>query len=370
VKHSINPVVDERPTEVAVQPVPLASKRIWIDLDNSPHVPFFAPIVEELKKRGYSVTLTARDAYQVCELADLFRFTYTCIGRHWGKHRVLKVLGTCLRALQLLPIMARERPDLAVAHGSRSQVIASVLLGIPSLCILDYEFSQSLVIINPTWLMTPEIIHLSQSVRKTHRVLQYPGIKEDVYVPAFKPDPSIKARLQLDERNVVVVVRPPATEAHYHNPKSDELFAATIEFLGHAPNVQVIVLPRNHKQKVSVQRSWAAWFAAGKLSVPEHPEDGLNLMWHSDLVISGGGTMNREAAALGIPVYSIFRGEIGAVDRYLSNNGRLVLIESVEDLRAKVVLTRWSRPAAPQNIAHAALAKIVDDIVLLAESKR
>jgi len=93
-------------------------------------------------------------------------------------------------------------------------------------------------------------------------------------------------------------------------------------------------------------------------------------MWHSDLVISGGGTMNREAAALGIPVYSIFRGEIGAVDRYLSNSGRLVLIETKEDLRTKVILTRWARPAVPQNIAHAALAKIVDDIILLAESKR
>jgi len=367
-KYSASPAISEGPIEPR-HSEPSASKRIWIDLDNSPHVPFFAPIVEELKKRGYSVTLTARDAYQVCELADLFRFTYRCVGRHWGKHRILKVFGTCLRALQLIPTLARERPGLAVSHGSRSQVIASVLLGIPSLCILDYEFSQSLVIMKPTWLMTPEIIALSATMRNTHRVLQYPGIKEDVYAPAFKPDPSIKSRLGLDECNVVVVVRPPATEAHYHNPKSDELFAATIEFLRDSPNVQVIVLPRNHKQAVSLRRSWPALFASRKLSIPEHPEDGLNLMWHSDLVISGGGTMNREAAALGIPVYSIFRGSIGAVDRYLSNSARLVLIESVEDLRTKVVLARWSRPAAPQNIAHGALAKIVDDIILLAESR-
>lgn len=371
-RHSNSPVVNEDPIKPAVQTMPSASRRvrrIWIDLDNSPHVPFFAPIVEELKKRGHSVTLTARDAYQVCELADLFRFNYRCIGRHWGKHRILKVFGTCLRALQLISIIRRERPDLAVAHGSRSQTIASVLLRIPSLCIFDYEFANALVLIKPTWLMTPEIIHLNESMRKTHRVLQYPGIKEDVYVPAFKPDPSIKSRLALDERNLVVVVRPPANEAHYHNPKSDELFAATIELLVSTPNVQVILLPRNHRQKVSVQKTWPAWFAAGKLSIPERPEDGLNLMWYSDLVISGGGTMNREAAALGIPVYSIFRGEIGAVDRYLSDSGRLVLIETIEDLRTKVVLVRRVRPAAPQNVAHAALAKIVDDIVRLAESK-
>lgn len=351
------------------QPAPSTPRRIWIDLDNSPHVPFFAPIIEELRKRGYSVILTARDAYQVCELADLFQFSYKCVGTHWGKNRILKVFGTCLRALQLLPIMARKRADLAVAHGSRSQVIASVLLRIPSVNILDYEFAQGLVIMRPTWLMTPEIIRLSEPVRKKHGVLQYPGIKEDVYVPTFRPDPSIRSRLRLDERRVVVVVRPPASEAHYHNPKSDELFAATMEFLGRKPNIQIIVLPRNQKQKLYVQKTWSALFSAGQLSIPEHPEDGLNLMWHSDLVISGGGTMNREAAALGIPVYSIFCGEIGSVDRYLSNSGRLVLIDTAEELQTRVVLERWSRPSAPRNIAHAALGKIVDDIIRLAESK-
>ena len=221
----------------------------------------------------------------------------------------------------------------------------------------------------PTFMMTPEIIPFNEPMRKARRVLQYPGIKEDVYVPEFKPDPSIKSRLGLDDRNLVVVVRPPASEAHYHNHKSDELFTATIEFLGHTPDVQVIVLPRNHRQGDSVRKAWPAWFAAGKLSIPQHPEDGLNVMWHSDLVISGGGTMNREAAALGIPVYSIFCGEIGAVDRYLSDSGRLVLIESPEDLRTKVVMARWSRPAAPQNIARATLARVVDGIILLAESK-
>lgn len=350
------------------EPTLSLSKRIWIDLDNSPHVPFFAPIIEELKKRGYSVTLTARDAYQVRELADLFGFKYKCVGHHWGKHKSLKVLGTCLRALQLVPIMLLDRPDLAVAHGSRSQVLASALLRIPSLTIFDYEFSSSLV--KPTWWMTPEIITPTKFMQKTQRFLQYPGIKEDVYVPVFKPDPSIKSRLKLDERKVIAIVRPPANEAHYHSGKSDELFAATIEFLAQDPKVQVIVLPRNHRQGTSVQRSWPVWFAEGKLTIPEHPEDGLNLMWHSDLVISGGGTMNREAAALGVPVYSIFRGSIGAVDRYLSDQGRLVLIETVHDLQTKVKLVHWSRPAEPQSSASgAALTKIVDDIVMLAESK-
>jgi len=351
--------------EAAARPV--TSKRIWIDLDNSPHVPFFAPIIEELEKHGHSIMLTARDAYQVCELADRFGFTYRRVGRHWGKHRILKVFGTCLRALQMLPIVAREKPHLAVAHGSRSQMLVSKLLRIRSLCILDYEFARSLTLFKPTWSMTPEIIPFSESARKTLHILQYPGIKEDVYVPTFKPDPSIKSRLGFDDRSVVIVVRPPANEAHYHDPKSDELFAATIEFLGSAANVQVILLPRNHGQAHFLKKSWPALFATGRLSIPEHAEDGLNLIWYSDLVISGGGTMNREAAALGVPVYSIFRGKIGAVDRYLANDGRLVLLESAEDVRTRIVLIRRARPVTPERTSSAALTAIVDHITSMVE---
>jgi uncharacterized protein len=350
-------------------PAPLSvSKRIWIDLDNSPHVPFFAPIIQELKSRGCSVVLTARDAYQVCKLADLFQFEYRCVGRHWGKHKILKVFGTCLRAIQLLPLVAGKKIDLAVAHGSRSQIMASELAGIPSLHIFDYEFTRSVAFFRPTWNMTPEIIPSSEEDRKKYRISQYPGIKEDVYVPNFTPDPSIKGRLGLSDANVVVALRPPASEAHYHDPKSDQLFAATIDFLGRAPNVKVILLPRNHRQADSVRKSWPVWVAEGKLSIPNNAEDGLNLIWHSDLVISGGGTMNREAAALGIPVYSIFRGKIGAVDRYLSDNGRLVLIEKPEDLTAKVVLTRWARPQVPKNAGRDTLMNIVDHIISLADS--
>ncbi len=108
---------------------------------------------------------------------------------------------------------------------------------------------------------------------------------------------------------------------------------------------------------------WPNLFATGKIVIPEHVVDGLNLIWHSDLVISGGGTMNREAAALGVPVYSIFRGRIGAVDRYLAAQGRLILLESAEDLAAKVRLVQRERPARPDGGNLSALQKIIDNVV-------
>ena len=79
--------------------------------------------------------------------------------------------------------------------------------------------------------------------------------------------------------------------------------------------------------------------------------------------------MNREAAALGVPVYSVFRGKIGAVDRYLSTKGRLVLLESVQDVQTKIRLVRRNPQGGRQNGNGTALASIVRQIVAVAESK-
>jgi predicted glycosyltransferase len=200
--------------------------------------------------------------------------------------------------------------------------------------------------------------------------LKYPGIKEDVYVSRFVPKPGIRLQLGLREQDVVVTIRPPANEAHYHSPKTDELFEAAVEFLSKRAEVKLVALPRNEKQAICLRKRWPELFSSGKMRIPEKVVDGLNLIWHSDLVISAGGTMNREAAALGVPVYSIFRGEIGAVDRYLSKAGRLVLIEGCEDLETKILLGRRERPAKPPRRRTAALSYIVERIIGIAESQR
>jgi predicted glycosyltransferase len=339
--------------------------KIWIDLDNSPHVPFFAPIIDEYQKLGYSLVITARDCSQVRELADLFHLNYELIGRHSGKNKIRKMAGLFLRALQLMPTILREKPDLAVSHCSRSQLLVSTTLGIPSLQMGDYEFSTGWAFIHPTWHMCPEIIPNSALPIDPNRIFKYPGIKEDVYVPRFVPKPGIRSQLGLREQDVVVTMRPPASEAHYHNPQSDELFEAAVEFLGKKAELKLVVLPRNNKQAIRLRKRWPDLFSNSTMRIPEKIVDGLNLIWHSDLVISGGGTMNREAAALGLPVYSIFRGKIGAVDQYLSRTGRLVLLQSVEDLHTKVVLVRRERPARPQNGHAAALSSIVEQTVAI-----
>ena len=340
-------------------------RRIWIDIDNSPHVPFFVPIIEELQNRGWDVLLTARDAYQVRELLELHHLSCEVVGRHYGKNGAAKVLGTCIRAAQLLPAIKGQKIALAVSHGSRAQMACGFALGIPTLLILDYEYIAMMGFIHPDWIMVPEMIPDSQELKPKRRLLRYPGLKEDVYAPRLRPDPCVRSRLGIDNSEIVVTVRPPASEAHYHNPEADDLLKAALEFLTESPEVRVILLPRNENQGKLLRQAWEKWIANGKIVIPEHAVDGMSLIWFSDLVISGGGTMNREAAALGVPVYSIFRGKIGAVDRRLQREARLTLIESTDDIRKKIILER--RPKGAENLitARPALNAIVDGILSL-----
>lgn len=347
----------------------LRGKKIWIDLDNTPHVPFFRPIIDELNSRGYECYLTARDAYGVIDLADYFGLKYKKVGHHYGKNKMLKVIGLVIRSLQIFPAIVRQKPALAVSHGSRTQIVSAGLLGIPSLVIFDYEYTQGLVVINPTYAMSPEIIPDSSIKIPKERIFKYPGIKEDVYVPSFIPDPSIKNKLKIDDFKLVITVRPPATEAHYFCQASGALFEASMKFLLKKEETQLILLPRNKKQEIFIKENWAQAYESGKIIIPNHAINGLDLMWYSDLVISGGGTMNREAAALGIPVYSIFRGTIGAVDKYLSENGRLVLLESPEDLEHKLKLVKRDKNRKNENNNKQALNTIVNKIVEIVEGK-
>lgn len=346
-----------------------SKKKIWVDLDNSPHVPFFIPIKRELEERGYEVLLTARDAYQVSELVEFYGLNCRKIGRHFGKNKFLKVVGVVTRALRLVPFLLKERPSLAVSHGSRAQILASSLLGIKSINIGDYEFVQDLVIFRPSWMIVPEIIPSESVGSRKNNILKYRGIKEDVYVPSFKADPSVRNELGLTEQDIVVSIRPPASEAHYHRPESDVLFYAVMEYLKAQPNIKIVLLPRNAHQETEVRQKWPDLISQRRVIIPERVVDGLNLIWFSDFVVSGGGTMNREAAALGVPVYSIFRGKIGAVDRYLSETGRLTLIESPVEIPAKIKLVRRTGIGAFQSSNRPALQNIVDFIVSIVESE-
>jgi predicted glycosyltransferase len=339
------------------------TKTIWFDLDNSPHVPLFAPVVRELEGRGYSLLLTSRDCFQVTELTKIFGLNCRAIGTHHGKNLAMKVTGTLVRAGSLVRCAYPAKPALAVSHGSRAQILCAAALRIPTLVMLDYEHSNALDILRPRWVMAPDVIPKESIRYRRSEVLNYPGIKEDLYVPSFRPDPDLRRKLGIPESELLVTVRPPANEAHYHNPESDVLYHGLMEHLGRCSGLKVLLVPRTPAQANVAKSRYSHSFAAGKFMVPEHAVDGLSLIWISDLVVSGGGTMNREAAALGVPVYSIFRGPTGAIDQYLQRTGKLQFLRSIEDVQNGMVLQKRSQKSVVLN--HAALRTVVDHLLRL-----
>jgi uncharacterized protein len=344
--------------------------KIWIDLDNTPHVPFFEPIVDELRSRGFPLLLTARDAFQVCELADKKGLRYAKIGRHHGKNATMKAAGLIYRSLQLAPTVLREKPALGVSHGARSQLFLSNCLRIPTILIEDYEYCEFPVTMRPSWIIAPSVIPDAALPCRNGHVRKYEGIKEDVYAWKLRPDATLLQELGLSASDVIVTVRPPATEAHYHNPEGERLFERFMQRVCRTARVKVVLVPRNQKQASYLRRQWPEWFKDSRVVIPQGAVDGLNLLWHSDLVVSGGGTMNREAAALGVPVYSIFRGTIGAVDHRLNAEARLVLIESVDDVETKIDLSKRPRKAIAETTSRRTLLQIVNTIEEIAESRQ
>lgn len=334
-------------------------KTIWIDLDNTPHVPFFIPIKRELKRRNYRVLLTARDAFQVKELARQNGLFFRTIGRHYGKNKLKKLAGWLIRSFQLIPFIIKHRPDVALSHGSRSQIFSANLFGITTILIIDYEHSRPAPFSYPKWLIVPEAIKDAYPTLK--RILTYPGLKEDVYAPDLQPDYSFFHELGINEQDIIITIRPPATEAHYHNPAGEELFYESLGWLFKNAEAKIIILPRNRKQAEEIRKKRKAWFTSGKIIIPDKVLNGLNLIYFSDLVISGGGTMNREAAALGVPVYSIFRGPVGLIDKKLEQEGRLTFISKPEELSGIKIEKRKKTNLADLK-ERPALSQIVNNI--------
>jgi predicted glycosyltransferase len=296
--------------------------RIWFDMTASAHPVVFRPVISRLRQRGHEVQITARDYAQTLELLDLHGLDHITIGRHAGASRGKKLLALGHRTAKLHR-WARGSFDLAVAHGSNDLALAAAWARIPAVNMFDYEFAIQQHNIGcrlARRVITPDAIPPSRLERfgaTREKVRQYPGLKEDYYLADFEPDPAILEKLGIDSGRVVVVVRPPPDVSLYHR-KSNPLFPRVLEHLGHREDVQAIVLPRTE-----AQRQHVSLLRLPSVMLAEHAVDAQSLIAASDLVVSAGGSMNREAVALGVPVYTTYGGRLGGVDESLIRSGRL-----------------------------------------------
>jgi uncharacterized protein len=331
---------------------------------------FFAPQIRALEKEGHRCFVTVRDRFQVKELCDLQGIETRVIGRDYGKHLAGKGAGFTLRTLQLIRAVRGRRLSLAVSQGSTYQVVAASMLGIPSVFMTDYEHV-FLGVANrlAARLFFPSVITDSVLFERgvpPHKVFHYPGLKEDAYVHEFKPDSSAFRRLNIPPGSVIVVLRAPSFSAHYRNPESETLFFQVAESLLNRPRVTVLFLPRSFEEGDTIRRRYSG--LPGNLIVADRAVDALNWIWHSDLVVGGGGTMNREAAALGVPVYSIFRGKSGAVDRHLHRSGRLEFLETASEIGRIRVEKRIRRFVEPERASLAGF--LAEELVRIGRAGR
>jgi len=297
--------------------------RVWVDMTASAHVLVFRPLIEIMRGRGDEVEITARDYAQTLQLLELHGLEAEVIGRHGGRSRVQKARQMTHR-LGALRRWAKGREfDIALAHGSHELTITARRLGIPSSTTFDYEFAtvqHQLGCRAATKVVVPEAIppeRLKPYGVTPPKLLQYPGLKEEYYLADFEPDRSLLDRFGIDPARVLVVLRPPPDVSLYHR-HSNPLFPMTIDHLGRLEDVHAVVLPRTDDQ-----REYVRSLALPSVILPETAVDAQSLIALADLVVSAGGTMNREAAALGVPVYTTYGGRLGGVDEALIREGRL-----------------------------------------------
>jgi uncharacterized protein len=289
----------------------------------SAHVLVFRPLIRLLRERGDDVEITARDYAQTLQLLELHGLDAEVVGRHGGRSRIGKARSLASR-LHGLKKWARPRDfDLALAHGSHELTLTARRLGIPSATTHDYEFAtlqHQLGMRAATKVVVPDAIPLDRLAKlgvKPPKLLRYPGLKEEYYLSDFEPDGDVLERLQVDRNRILVVLRPPPDVSLYHR-HSNPLFPQTLDYLGAHDDVQAVVLPRTEEQ-----RDFVRTLDLPSVIVPGAAVDAQSLIALADVVVSAGGTMNREAAALGIPVYTTYGGRLGGVDEELIREGRL-----------------------------------------------
>ena len=305
--------------------------KVWVDCTAAAHPLVLRPIIQRLGRRGHDVRVTAREYGQTLGVLDRLGIPYDAIGRHAGAPVARKAGAVATRSLALARWARPQRFDLALGHGSVDLGVVSALLRVPSAQMQDYEHAglqRQLAFRVARRVLVPDAIPVDAMRRagaNEAKLFRYPGLKEDYYLADFQPDEGVLDELGIDRSQVLVVFRPSPETSAYHadNPVEERL----LDRLAGTDDVTCVVVPRTEAQ---AQRTRAR--AASGIIVPERAIDAQSLIAFADVVVSAGGTMNREAVALGTPAYTIFSGRMGAVDERLVAQGRLIPLHDAGEL--------------------------------------
>jgi predicted glycosyltransferase len=306
--------------------------RVWVDLTNTAHVLVLRPLVELLERDGHDVLLTARPLSHTLELLDDWGHDYTALGRYGGARRVDKARAAASRLAQMVAFARRRRLDCALAHGSTDLPAACRVFGIPNTTMFDYEWATVQHHVNcrlATRVLVPDAIppeRLAAFGARPPKLVRYAGLKEEYYLSEWEPDERVLDELGVDRTRLLCVVRTAPSYALYLRGSENPLLPRLLQRLARDETMHTVVLARTDDQRRAIR-------ALGlRVTMPDRVVDGRSLVAFADALVSAGGTMNREAAVLGTPVWSIFEGRAGAVDEQLAAEGRLRFLRDPDDL--------------------------------------
>jgi uncharacterized protein len=333
--------------------------RVWVDCSAAAHPLVLRPIIERLRGRGHEVEVTARDYGQTLGILERLGIPHEVVGRHAGAGLARKSLGALRRSAGLGRWGAGRGFDVGVGHGSVDLAVVGTVLRIPTVQMQDYEHAglqRQLAFRAARRVLVPDAISpaaMRRAGASPRKLFRYPGLKEDYYLYDFEPDPAVLSELGLERFGVgpqrsaddlvLTVVRPPPETSAYHT--RNPLYTAVLDRLGSDPRALTVLIPRTERQGPAARERFSVWDRADALVIPERAVDAQSLVAFADLVISAGGTMNREAVALGTPVYTIFSGRTGAVDEQLIAAGSLLPLTSPSEL----ALRKRETPAGPRH---------------------
>jgi uncharacterized protein len=307
--------------------------RVWVDLTNTAHIYVLRPLVERLEQAGHDVEITARPLSQTVQALEGWGHSHTVVGRHGGAGRAGKARAAAGRVSALVRFARGRRFDCALAHGSTDLPVVCRLFGIPNTTMFDYEWATIQLGLNcrlASRTLAPYAIPVERLERlgaRGTRLVRYPGLKEEYYLYDFRPDRGVLGELGLDPSRLLCIVRTSPAYALYLGGRESALLPRVLERLADDERTQTVVLTRTPQQSEAIDA-----LGLPRTVVPRKTVDARSLIAIADVVVSAGGTMNREAAVLGTPVWSIFDGRMGAVDELLMREGRLRMLASPDDL--------------------------------------
>ena len=339
--------------------------KIWVDCTAAAHPLVLRPIIERLQAEGHEVDVTAREYGQTLGILERLGIPYTSVGAHGGASVLGKARALGGRSSRLARHAWRQRYDLGLAHGSVDLAVVCATFRIPSVQMQDYEFAglqRRISFRVARRVMVPDAIPVERLAKvgaPERKLVRYPGLKEDYYLADFEPDAAVLEELGIDPVKVIVVVRPPPETSEYH--EQNPLHERVIDRLAGEAGVQTVVIPRTERQAQALRvRARSDERLATRLVVPDHAIDAQSLIAFADLVVSAGGTMNREAVALGTPVYTTFAGRMGGVDERLIDEGRLRVLRDPDELelRKRVAPAGVVSPRDPMLLVEGALGAV------------